>query len=320
MKTALIILNYNNYEDTINCIESVEKYNTASIKYIVVDNGSTRAGVIEKLNGYLSEKFNDDYQLIAENASEPEYMLPYASLLGSQTNDGYARGNNKGLILAYHDNEIDNILILNNDVLFVEDMIPKLIKQQAEIANCGILSPILYKRDMDGIDINCARTEITVMDLIKVNLFHYIYGLFGKSDADILGKRCILKTSDIPSEGIIPIDIPPGSCMFVDKNIFEKIGSFDENTFLYYEENILYKKIASIGLVNYLSLDAKCIHLGACSTTKSSNKFVVACNYDSMKYYVHKYSSCSKFMKVLFDVSWHIAKFNLKIQKTIMKK
>lgn len=52
MKTALIILNYNNYEDTINCIESVETHNTASIKYIVVDNGSTCPDAVDKLNDY----------------------------------------------------------------------------------------------------------------------------------------------------------------------------------------------------------------------------------------------------------------------------
>lgn len=43
-KTAIIILNYNNYEDTINCIESIEKYNTADIKYVIVDNNSNREG------------------------------------------------------------------------------------------------------------------------------------------------------------------------------------------------------------------------------------------------------------------------------------
>ena len=53
--TALIILNYNNYEDTINCIKSVEQYNTAPIKYVIVDNGSTRHECIAKLSGFLAK-------------------------------------------------------------------------------------------------------------------------------------------------------------------------------------------------------------------------------------------------------------------------
>ena len=39
MSTAVVILNYNNSEDTINCIKSVEENNTADVKYVVVDNG-----------------------------------------------------------------------------------------------------------------------------------------------------------------------------------------------------------------------------------------------------------------------------------------
>ena len=38
MKTAIVILNYNNYEDTINCIKSVETYNSADIKYLNIAN------------------------------------------------------------------------------------------------------------------------------------------------------------------------------------------------------------------------------------------------------------------------------------------
>ena len=37
--TGIIILNYNNWEDTLNCILSVEKYNTSNSKYVIVDNG-----------------------------------------------------------------------------------------------------------------------------------------------------------------------------------------------------------------------------------------------------------------------------------------
>ena len=53
MYTAIIILNYNNSEDTIKCIESVERYNSADVKYIVVDNGSTRQSVITEISEYI---------------------------------------------------------------------------------------------------------------------------------------------------------------------------------------------------------------------------------------------------------------------------
>ena len=171
MKTAVIILNYNNYEDTINCIESVELYNTASIKYIVIDNGSTRCNTVESLDRYFRSKFGSQYVMVGDNCNLRK--LPYITFFASKNNDGYARGNNKGLNLAYADDEIDRILILNNDILFVEDIIPELIALSKQLPDCGIVSPILYKKGLLDIDYNCARKNISPSDLIKDNLFHY---------------------------------------------------------------------------------------------------------------------------------------------------
>lgn len=49
-KTCIIILNYNNVEDTIQCIDSIERVNTATIKYIVVENNTPRRQKIEILS------------------------------------------------------------------------------------------------------------------------------------------------------------------------------------------------------------------------------------------------------------------------------
>lgn len=95
-KTALIILNYNNVEDTINCIESVERYNTAPVKIIVVDNGSTRARVAVKLDSYLRQRFRQKYTRINEGAGMVWPYLNYVTFLVSKRNDGYARGQQQG--------------------------------------------------------------------------------------------------------------------------------------------------------------------------------------------------------------------------------
>ncbi len=142
---GIIILNYNNFEDTFNCIKSIEKYNTANIKIIVVDNGSTREGTTKEICNYIKENFNNNFLILKDN----EYFttpLPYITFLVSNSNDGYAQGNNKGLNLAFQDDSIDNILIINNDVLFVEDILPKMAKLQTDLPLCGIISPVLYKK------------------------------------------------------------------------------------------------------------------------------------------------------------------------------
>lgn len=319
MKTALIILNYNNYEDTINCIESVEKYNTASIKYIVVDNGSNRSDTVDKLNAYFRMRFQENYKCIKEGESY-RLPLPYLTFFISPTNDGYACGNNKGLNLAYADNEIDRILILNNDILFVEDIIPQLIDSMEKLPDCAIISPILYKKGLKELDYNCARKNISPSDLIKENFFHYWYRLNRKKYADRNADRYILKNKQGQLSPVIPIDLPSGSCMLIKKDLFLQIGSFDPNTFLYYEENILYKKTEKLGLQNYLCTQLKCIHLGASSTSKSANLFIIDCGLDSARYYMRTYSGCSNLAYALFYLSTLFFRMSFLLQKNITKK
>ena len=302
MKTAVIILNYNNYEDTINCIESVESYNTASIKYIIVDNGSSCTYAVLKLNEFFKSRFGCQYTMLEEGKCIPT-PLPYVTLLASPTNDGYAKGNNKGLRLAYQDEEIDRILILNNDILFVEDIIPKLIDTMEQLPDCAIISPLLYKKGGKEIDYNCARKNISPSNLIKDNFFHYWYRLRSNSAIARNEDRYILKNKEGQLPLVIPIDLPSGSCMLITKRLFRQIGSFDSHTFLYYEENILFKKIEKLGLRNYLCTQLKCIHLGASSTTSSPTLFIMDCNIDSARYYMKNYSGCSYFTYLLYYLS-----------------
>ena len=316
MKTALIILNYNNYEDTINCIESVEKYNTASIKYIVVDNGSNRSDTVDKLNAYFRMRFQENYKCIKEG-EDNRLPLSYLTFLVSSTNDGYACGNNKGLNLAYADNEIDRILILNNDILFVEDIIPKLIETMDELPDCAIISPILYKKGLSEIDYNCARRNISPSELIKENFFHYWYRLKRNKYAERNVDRYILKNKQGQLPPVLPIDLPSGSCMLIQKDLFQQIGSFDPHTFLYYEENILYKKTKKLGLQNYLSTQLKCIHLGASSTSKSASLFIIDCNIHSSRHYMKHYSGCSYVTYALFYFSTLFFRISFILQKKL---
>ena len=99
--TAILILTYNTSADTINCIRSIEACNTAPVKYIVVDNGSQDKAEAEKLDEFFSRS-GRSYRRWSDSDT-PEGELPYYSFLASQSNDGYARGNNKGSQLAFAD-------------------------------------------------------------------------------------------------------------------------------------------------------------------------------------------------------------------------
>ena len=310
MITSLLILNFNNVKDTINCIESIENYNTAPIKYIVVDNGSSKPGVVDELHVFFERRFSQNYcRYDYENGEKPS-RLPYLSFVVSKTNDGYAQGNNKGLEYAYNDNEVDKVLIINNDVLFIEDIIPQLVHTVDENEDCAVISPLLLKKDRVSIDYNCARLAPSVWQVLMPYFFLY------KDFSGVLTRRKkelqILRNNPmLLAESIVSIELPSGSCMMIDKKLMKQVGGFDPNTFLYFEENILYKKFFKLGKKSYLIPNLRCIHLGASTTSKNISLRTQNASMNSSRYYLENYCQLNFFQRVAMNVSYMNMKMKL---------
>lgn len=317
--TALVILNYNNYEDTLNCIKSVECYNTAPIKLIVVDNGSTHRDKLEALKQYVEEKYVGDYlhlddEELSAQINSSLATLPYVTFIESSSNDGYACGNNKALRLVEKDPEVRYVMILNNDVLFVQDIIPTLAAFVETHEDAALVSPLLYKKDMKGIDFNCARLDTSYKAEVIENFLHYCFRTMG-CDNPFIQKRYLLKRGDFPE--VLPIELPSGSCMFVDKHFFADLGFFDPYTFLYFEENILYQKVKRVHKQNYLLTKLKCIHLGASTTSSSPSLFILNHNYRSARYYMKNYMGISKPAYWFYCFSLIVSKILYILQKKV---
>ncbi len=264
---AVVILNYNNAEDTIECIKSVEKYNTYRIKFVIVDNGSTDDSVIRIKNYISGREENIIYQFY--KAGEKLYApAPYISFIVSPVNGGYASGNNIALEFIETDTEVTKILILNNDVLFVGDIVPGLCGFLDNHPDAAIVSPALLKRNGIEIDYNCARKNCSTAELFAVYAFQI--GPLWKIIGSMAEKRWMIKNNpDLLNEEYFEIELPSGSCMLINKDDFRQIGYFDPRTFLYYEENILFKKISRLYKKNYIIPALKCIHLGGSTTKKT---------------------------------------------------
>lgn len=308
MGVAIIILNYNNYEDTVNCINSVMDFNTFDAKFYVVDNGSSRKESVSVIDKFLREKFATDYTKV-EYGNRLTQPVSKAVFIVAGTNDGYACGNNKALEYVYGDKDVDYILILNNDIIFIQDIIPSLVSSLDSLPDAAIVSPLLLKRDKTTIDYNCARLNAPLSDLILQNL-RIAFRLGWKSG----DKFYILKqNSYLLSSGALKIELPSGSCMLIKKDLFFQIECFDSNTFLYYEENILYKKVQKLNKTNYLIPSLKCVHLGAQSTGKQEKTYrQFSISAKSQRYYVWHYSGANICWKILFDMSFalsHLSKY-----------
>lgn len=268
---GIVILNYNNVIDTLNCVESIIKFNSYPVKIVVVDNGSTDRETVSRIDSYLSDKYSRRYSKL--NEGQTVEKLNDITYLISPNNDGYAQGNNKGLNLLYCDSDINYVMILNSDILFIEDIIGKLVEDLQSIQDAAIVCPVLLKKDLHDIDYNCARKSIPLADLFLEYMFLFYDFL------NILSRRRkrrnLLIGKSLPrNEPLIEIELPSGSCMLIRKEFFKQIGFFDPNTFLYNEENILWVKIKKVGRKNYLDTRLKCVHLGATTIdNKTSSLF-----------------------------------------------
>lgn len=116
---CIILLNFNGTDDTIECIESIEKTNIKSInlKVIIVDNDS-HIEQFKKLEDYLFNKYKIKSGIFNRH---DKYFL-----LRSAKNIGFATGNNKGIRVAEELLEIDYYLLLNNDTTLDEESILRL--------------------------------------------------------------------------------------------------------------------------------------------------------------------------------------------------
>jgi GT2 family glycosyltransferase len=98
-KVAIILLNWNSFDHSSNCIESLQLCDYPNFEIIVVDNGS-----IDGSGNLLKAKF------------------PKIILIASPTNEGFAAGNNRGFSYAI-ENQFAYAMMLNNDVFVEPDFI-----------------------------------------------------------------------------------------------------------------------------------------------------------------------------------------------------
>lgn len=314
MKTALVILQYNNYNDTINCIRSVGEYNSADICYVIVDNNSSVSACASGMADYLRSGLSDDVQIV-EDPSDSDCPLPRYTFLLNKENRGYASGNNAGLKIALSDPEVDSVLVLNNDILFVEDIIPQMREFLFHTDNCAVVSPFLYKRDGKTPDRSCARKDITPIRLILSNLLSFSRRLFAK----IMDGQYLFIGGETESGQPLTIELPSGSCMLMSRDFIQKTNCFDENTFLYYEENILFRMAQRQGMVSYLLPSLKCIHLGGESTRSCNSVKLIRISRDSCMYYLNNYCSYSRAVVLLVALTWNARIGFLSLCKKIMR-
>jgi GT2 family glycosyltransferase len=118
----VIVLNWNNSEDTIACIQSLEKQDYENFKVVVVDNGSV------------------------DDSCAKLSAIPGINLQRNATNLGYAGGNNLAMRAALAAGA-DYVWVLNNDAVAAPDCLSRLVAAAEANPDVGLASPVIYHRE-----------------------------------------------------------------------------------------------------------------------------------------------------------------------------
>lgn len=130
-RVAVVVVNYKGIEDTLQCLESLEKQTLKNIHVVVVENGSndSSADKIKK----IGVTYKRDIQI-----------------LYNQKNLGFAGGVNTGIRWAL-ERSFNGIALLNNDAIVRPDWLEELVKAYSK-QKAGITTGLLLHEDGKTID------------------------------------------------------------------------------------------------------------------------------------------------------------------------
>ena len=127
-KIKILILNWNGKNDTIQCLESLEKQLNLNQSILLIDNGSTDGSV-----------------------SKISKLFPNIEILQLRNNFGFSGGMNKGLNHLKKDKP-DFVIFMNNDIIASDSFLEKLLNGINQYGKNNILSPLIcYHSDKDKI-------------------------------------------------------------------------------------------------------------------------------------------------------------------------
>jgi GT2 family glycosyltransferase len=278
-KVSVVILNWNGWEDTIECLESLYNISYPNYDVIVVDNDS-QDGSLARIRAYARGELAVQSTFIPCNcrskalnvtsysrgeAEALQATTPAKSLapenrnklsdalviIQNEQNFGYPEGNNIGMRYALKASP-DYVLLLNNDTVVDKHFLTELVRAADADASIGVIGPKVCRYDApDVIQSTGVRINFWAGRLVVLNQ--------GKRDDEIQHF-----TSDRP----LPADVVVGACFLIKRQVIEEVGTLDPTYFCYGEELDWCLRISKAGYRIVCDLNSKIWHKKGVSTSK----------------------------------------------------
>jgi hypothetical protein len=233
MDLSIIFVNWNAVDYLRECITSIyENTKGISFEIIVVDNASP-AGNVDTLKEHF----------------------PQITIIKSAENLGFAKANN----LGFKHSSGSLVLFLNPDTKLVGSAINLLVDQMRARPDAGIVGARHVSPDL-----TVQTTSIQKFPKILNQVLNIEYLRLRWPHFRLWNIAALFSSSREP----VQVEVIPGACMLLRREVFEQVGTFSEDYFIYAEDLDLNVKVARAGFKNYYVPEAKIIHYGGRSSTQ----------------------------------------------------
>ena len=257
--TGLVVVNYNDYKNTISFVKSVIDFKI--IEHIVIVDNCSTDGSFNELKNICSNR---------------------VSLIKNESNKGYGSGINLGSKFLIDNYNVSNIIVSNTDIIIncEDDLVCMINYLKNDVVLVG---PVVLENG----GVNRGWKIPTVLDDILLNI-PFVHRR--------LRKKLLFYKDYLYDNSTTCVEVISGCFFIISAAALEKINFFDENIFLYYEENVIASKIKSLGYKTLIINDVSVIHNHSVTIDNSLNRIKKYKELKKSQKYFHKtYSHCTIF-------------------------
>ena len=250
IELSIILLSYNTASLTKNCLESIIKETAEAINYEII---------------VFDNASSDETASVIKSLELKHSRVKY---IQSNENLGFAKGNNQAVRHA----KGKYLLFLNTDTVVLDNAVAKLSKFYKENeSTMHFLGGKLLNKDLTN-QPSCGPFYSLPVVFAALFLKGDYWGLT-RSSPDNLKKT----------------DWVSGACILTRKDIFFKVGGFDEKIFMYMEEIDLLYRAKKLGFTTYFYPESRFIHFGSASSAVRIHPIIQV--YKGLIYFYEKHYS-----------------------------
>lgn len=238
MDVSIIIVNWKSVDYLRKCLASIRaETHTIAYEIIVIDSGS-----YDGCDRMLRESY------------------PEVRFLQSERNVGFAKSNN----LAFKASRGRNVLFLNPDTEVLGAALDTLHEQLHRLPKAGAVGCKLLNADL-SIQTSCVQSLPTILNqLLDTECLRARW-----PNSPLWGTAALFASSDKPAE----VEVISGAALMLKRSVFEEVGCFSEEYFMYAEDGDLCYKVKQAGYRNYFIPQASIIHHGGRSSGQAPSQY-----------------------------------------------